>query len=40
MIAIHVINGKVYLVDYEKEKNMKEVTLDEAVEIMIKAVSE
>jgi hypothetical protein len=40
MVAIHIIDGRVYLVDYGKEKNMKEVTLDEAVEIMIKAVSQ
>lgn len=39
MVVIHVINGKVYIADYEKEKNMREVTADEAVEIMIKAVS-
>jgi hypothetical protein len=40
MVAIHVIDGKIYLVDYSKDKSMKEVTLDEAVEIMIKAVSQ
>ena len=40
VIAIHIINGKVYLADYSKEHNMREVTLDEAVEVMLKAVSE
>jgi hypothetical protein len=39
MLVIHIINGKVYLVDYAKEHNMKEVSLDEALEIMIQAVS-
>jgi len=40
MLVIHIINGKVYLADYSKEHNMKEVSLDEALEIMIQAVSE
>lgn len=40
MVAIHIIDGTIYLVDYSKEKNMKEVTLDEAMEILTKAVSE
>jgi hypothetical protein len=40
MVVIHVINGKVYIADYAIEKNMKEVTLDEALEIMVKAVSQ
>ena len=40
MVAIHIIAGKIYLVDYSKETAMKEVTLDEALKIMIKAVGE
>ena len=40
MVAIHICDGKVYIADYSVDKNMREVTLDEAVEIMIKAVSE
>lgn len=39
-LAIHVINGKVYLADYDVEKNMREVTVEEAVEMLIKAVNE
>jgi hypothetical protein len=40
MVVIHIIEGVIYLGDYSKEKHLKEVTLDEAVEIMIKAVSQ
>ena len=39
-LVIHVLDGKVYLGDYGKGENLKEVSLDEAVEILIKAVNE
>lgn len=40
MVVIHVIEGSIFLVDYSKDKSFKEVTLDEAVEIMLKKISQ
>ena len=40
MVVIHIINGKVYLGDFLIEKDLREVTIEEAFKLIQKVVHE